>query len=58
MKIAADPNDQQAQRAQLEEKAIDVLVRMWFLECRGHSQDPSHAGNQPDEENGSAAIWW
>jgi len=33
-----------------EQEAIKVLVRMWLLECGGHGQDPSHAGNQPDEE--------
>jgi hypothetical protein len=38
-----DAYDQQAQRAELEQEAIDVLVRMWLLERRGNSQDPSHA---------------
>jgi len=45
-----DAYDQQAQRAELEQEAIDVLTRMWLLECRRNSQDPSHAGNQPDEQ--------
>ena len=45
-----DAYNQQSQRAQLEQQAIELRVRMHLFGLRRHDQDPSHAGDQADEE--------
>jgi len=50
MKMAAAMPIQQSQRTQLEQQAIELLVRVHLFGLRRHDQDPSHAGDQADEE--------
>ncbi len=46
----SDADHQQSQRAQLEQQAVELLVRVHLFGCGCHDQDPSHAGDQSDEK--------
>src|SRR3984893_3668830 len=45
-----DGEHEQRQHTELEQEAVQLLVRLRLLELRGHDQHPPDSGDQPDEQ--------